>query len=243
MQKFIIDTIHDFPAVTTLLGQDARHIHKVLRLGPGDTLSLTDGCGQDYTATISAVAKDRVHLTVTATVASTTEAPVQITLCSGMLKDKKMDMVIKHTTQLGIHRWIPFYCDRSVPKPNEKQTQKRLQRWETIARESLKQCRRSRVPQILEPVRFEKVFTQTQHHDVKIAFWENADLQLNALKPKHTPKTIVLLIGPEGGFSTEEIQTATANGFFACLLGPRILRAETASISTCALVQHLFGDL
>ncbi|NOX33231.1 MAG: 16S rRNA (uracil(1498)-N(3))-methyltransferase [Deltaproteobacteria bacterium] len=243
MQKFIIPKIDPIPSKVCISGQDARHISRVLRLTTGDQINITNGQGKDYTAAITAVSNGHVEINITKEYDSETEPPINITLCSGMLKDKKMDFVIKHVTQLGICRWVPFFCQRSIPSPDVKRMEKRSQRWETIAKESLKQCGRARVPEILKPLSFEKLLDHFADNDLKIAFWEKATQRLDTLKKDHSKLKIVILIGPEGGFSKEEIRLAKKKGFSSYSLGPRILRAETASISSCTLIQHILGDI
>jgi len=243
MQKFIIPDIDTIPSRAHIHGQDAKHISKVLRLAKGDRIDITNGLGKDYTAIIASISPDTIGIDIIEDHEALTESPVKIVLCSGMLKDKKMDLVIKHITQLGIYEWIPFYCERSIPTPDEKRIKKRHQRWETIARESLKQCRRSRLPKISTPLSFKELLTLSEPYDLKIAFWEKATQRLDTLKKTASNKKILMLIGPEGGFSENEIKQSMAKGFLSYSLGPRILRAETASISSCALVQHILGDI
>ncbi len=243
MQKFILPHIDTIPCKISITGQDARHIFKVLRLKTGDSLNLTDGRGNDFKGKIIDCAPDRINLDISGSIDSTTESNLDITLCTGMLKDKKMDLVIKHVTQLGIKRWVPFYGDRSIPKYDAGRLKKKMTRWNSIARESLKQCQRSLVPEIFMPLSFEQAVTLSEEADLKIAFWENATTRLDHQYQSDTVKSITLLIGPEGGFSKPEISLAQSNGFDALSLGPRILRAETAAISSCTLMQYLFGDI
>ena len=243
MQKFIIPKINVAPSKANIQGQDAKHISKVLRLNKGDHIEITNGEGKDFKAIITLISPGNIELDIIDEYDSLTESPIDITLCSGMLKDKKMDMVIKHLTQLGIQKWIPFFCERSIPTPDTKRIKKRLKRWEVIARESLKQCRRSRLPQISMPMSFEKLLKDSANYDLKIAFWEKATQRLDTLKKDHSNLNIIILLGPEGGFSKTEMIMAKEKGFLSYSLGPRILRAETASISSCTLIQHILGDI
>lgn len=242
-QKFLIPEIDSLPGEAMILDQDARHMAKVLRLTPGSNINVCDGNGNDYLAEIVTITPQKVTIKVTQKFKSLTEPILDITLCCGMLKDKKMDFIIKHCTALGITRWIPFFSERSVPIPQQKRVEKRLQRWQTISNETLKQCRRSRIVNISSPILFEQTLIETANSDLKIAFWEKTDKPLALLKKTDHIKSITLLIGPEGGFSKSEIQAAEKKGFSAWSLGPRILRAETAAISSCAIVQHLLGDM
>lgn len=243
MQKFIVSKIDSIPATIAIKGQDAKHIYKVLRLKPGNPIWITDGDGTDYKALIACVAPERIDIDISEAYPSTTESPVEIILCSGMLKDKKMDLVIKHVTQLGIHTWMPFFCERSVPTPDKKRIEKRHQRWEIIAKESLKQCRRSRLPRIVKPINFDVLLQRPDANDLKITFWEKATRKLDTLRQAPPATRVFILIGPEGGFSETEMDMAKEKGFSPYSLGPRILRAETAAISSCTLIQHIFGDI
>lgn len=242
-QKFIVPDIKTLPAKVTIQGQDARHIRKVLRLNPDDLIHITDGRGKDYNAQIISISKDSVLINVISKIESAVESPLEITLCSGILKDKKMDFIIKHVTQLGIHRWIPFFCEHAVPIPDAKKMKTRVQRWETIAKESLKQCRRSLLPEIMEPMSFENLLELSDTCELKIIFSEKSAQKLETLKTFSPVKNIIVLIGPEGGFSQNEIQSAQAKGFTSYLMGPRIMRAETAAICATTLVQHILGDI
>jgi len=242
-QKFIIAPSELLPFKTAITGQDARHITKVLRLGKDQTLRVTDGRGNDYTAVILSTSTSAVEVEIIQKNFCKTESPLTVTLCCGMLKDKKMDFIIKHATTLGINQWIPFFCERSIPLPGKKRLAGRHQRWETISKESLKQCRRSRLVDISMPVSFSEALQKAKDHDLNIAFWEKAGMPLKNLPPSNPVTSVMILIGPEGGFSEKEIRTARDHGFLSCSLGPRILRAETAAISSCTLIQHLLGDI
>ncbi len=243
MQKFLIphESIDNEKAF--IKGQDAKHIHKVLRLKPGNPVLLTNGKGMDYKGEIISAGPDLIEVCLTGKHPSTTESKLLITVCCGMLKDKKMDLVIKHLTQLGIVEWIPFFCERAIPTPDSKRLQKRTQRWDTIAKESIKQCQRSCTVSIPGPKTFQEILTLSDSFNQKIAFWEKSSHPLTQLPPTPSDSRIILLIGPEGGFTDKEISLARAKGFKAYTLGPRILRAETAAICATTLIQHLLGDI
>lgn len=243
MQKFIIPEITELPSKGCITGQDAKHIFKVLRKKRGDNIAITDGNGKDYNSIILNATPESIEIKIIEESDSITESFIDITLGSGMLKDKKMDFVLKHITQLGVKKWIPFFCERSIPSPNIIKMEKRKKRWESIAKESLKQCNRSCLPEISEPLNFETLIKQSENHDLKIAFWEKSGQKIKTLQNSVSPKKIIILIGPEGGFSKKEILMAREKGFLSYSLGPRILRAETASIASCTLIQHLFGDM
>ena len=243
MQKFILppESIDNQTAV--IKGQDASHIYKVLRLKPKDPIHLTNGEGMDYDGHVLTAGPDVVEVCLTGEHPSTTESSLHLTVCCGMLKDKKMDMVIKHLTQLGVVEWIPFFCERSIPTPDSNRLLKRVHRWQTIASESIKQSRRSCLVSIPEPKKFQDILELSDSFDPKIAFWEKSSRPLAQLPTAPSNSRVILLIGPEGGFTDQEIHLAREKGFKAYSLGPRILRAETAAICAATLIQHLLGDI
>ena len=127
-----------------ITGSDAGHICRVLRLSVGDAVELFDGTGNGYRARIVSASPRRVRFRIEETFALLCESSVHITLAQGMLKDRKMDDLIRQLTELGIDCWVPFYAARSVPVPGKKGLGTRLERWEKIALEAVKQCRRCR---------------------------------------------------------------------------------------------------
>lgn len=155
-----------------------------------------------------------------------------------------MDTLIRQLTELGIDRWVPFYAARSVPAPSQKGLGKRIDRWEKIAIEAVKQCRRGRLPQIRPAGNFNQLLEVSDAYDLKIMFWEDTPqaFSIPATVP-HTPKQVLLVVGPEGGFEIDEVRQARAHGFLTTGLGPRILRAETATLAALTLVQYGFGDM
>jgi 16S rRNA (uracil1498-N3)-methyltransferase len=230
----------------TLRGSDARHIKKVLRLQPGDGIGLFDGSGTAYTARIDNFAPDGIVVEVLTRTSAVTDSPVQIIIAQAFLKDKKMDGLARQLTELGAAKWIPFFAERSVPNPDPRRLAGRLERWQKISREALKQCKRGRL-MVIEPVgTLQEVLLQARSCGVKILFWENQPQPLNrqeAIPQGACPEGIFAILGPEGGFSPAEVEAAVAEGFLTAGLGPRILRAETAAIAAAALLQFLFGDL
>jgi len=243
MQKFILppECIDNQTAV--IKGQDAKHIYKVLRLKSNDPIHLTNGEGTDYDGHVLSAGPGKVEVSLTGEHPSTTESSLLLTVCCGMLKDKKMDLVIKHLTQLGIVEWIPFFCERSIPTPDSNRLLKRANRWHTIAKESIKQCQRSCLVTITEPKKFQDLLEHSDSFQQKIAFWEKSNYPLTQLPPAPSNNRAIILIGPEGGFTDTEISLAREKGFKAYSLGPRILRAETAAICATTLIQHLLGDI
>jgi 16S rRNA (uracil1498-N3)-methyltransferase len=225
-------------------GSDAVHICRVLRLSAGDAVELFDGIGNGYRARIMSASPKRVLFHIEAAYPLRAESSVHITLAQGVLKDRKLDDLIRGLTELGIDRWMPFYAARSIPVPAKKGTQKRLDRWEKIALEAVKQCRRGRVPRIAPADDFEAMLAMSAESDLKIIFWEGAPRAFDVPRTiSPNPKKITVAVGPEGGFDPAEVQRAHEHGFLTAGLGPRILKAETAALAACTLVQYRFGDM
>lgn len=219
-------------------------MNKVLRLRPGMLVGLSDGCGMQGEARIQAMTRERVSLEVLRRYPSPREPAGELVVAQAMLKDQKMDLLLRQLTELGMTGWRPFMSARSIPQPDERRQATRSARWERIAREAVKQCRRGRVPALAPVVRFSDILGD-MNFDVRILFWEGARQSLPAT-PEGIPRgarRALVVVGPEGGFSEEEAAAAEKNGFRLATLGPRILRAETAAVVACALAQHLYGDL
>ncbi len=244
MRRFFLSSekIHlDEPEIE---GQDARHIRMVLRLGPGDSIVVFDGTGAEYAARIVSVDNRRVRIALLERLVSASESPIEITLAQGYLKDKKMDELVRRTTELGVARWIPFIARRSVPQPDAKRSRARLERWRKISLEAVKQCRRSRPMTIEQTLSFEQALVQSDSCDLKLFFWEERGQGLMACaKSRKKPRSVFVMVGPEGGFESAEHDSAQHEGFQTVNLGPRILRAETAALAATVLTQYLFGDL
>jgi 16S rRNA (uracil1498-N3)-methyltransferase len=246
MRYFFIEPAALQKPVVAIEGSEVRHIKNVVRLKPGDKIRVFDGEGFEYDASIDRFCADRVEIKIGRKFPGTKESPVQIAVAQALLKEKKMDRLLRHLCELGVTRWIPFICERSVPTPGQKRLSARAQRWNKIVKESCKQCQRSKLPEIINTLTFEDILEYGQSCDLKIVFYENESATLKSLKapnPPATPRKILLILGPEGGFSDQEIENARAAGCVVAGLGSRILRAETAAIAACTLMQFLYGDM
>ena len=242
MRRFYIEPAEILNQHPQITGNDVRHMRKVLRHEPGDQVLLIDGSGFEYPAVIETISKDTATFLIIEKKQADTASPLELVVAQGFLKDKKMDTIIRHLTELGLSRWIPLISDRSVARPDENRVAERMRRWENIAIESLKQCGLSKLPVISPLMTFEELVNSPEDYDGKIICWEEEKVPLAGLHPGK-PQKILLVIGPEGGFSPEEIKYSQPADFKSISLGPRILRAETAAIAACTLVQYLYGDM
>jgi 16S rRNA (uracil1498-N3)-methyltransferase len=246
MKSFFIDSSLLAKPLVTIKGTEAHHIRNVLRLRPGDSLKLFDGAGFEYEAVIIAMAAKKLDVEIRRKVRAVKNHKVEVIVAQAFLKATKMDDLVRKLSELGVDRWIPFLSHRSIPRPDEKRLAVRIQRWKRIAIEAAKQCRRVDSTKIGPALSFEDVLAFSDSCDLKIVFWEDESSPLRrdiGLNRESQLKRIIIMLGPEGGFTESEIEKAENFGFVTAGLGPRILRAETATLAACTLVQYLFGDM
>lgn len=244
MRRFLVNPCNITGNKALITGKDARHIRKVLRMNVGDVIQLIDGNGQEYVAQIKAVDVDGVQAVILKENHHHQNSQATIVVAQSFLKEKKMDELIRPMTELGVSKWIPFFSERSIPRPDTTRLNHRLNRWKTIANESLKQCRRNIAIEIENPVSFQETLKIGATFDVKILFWEKENLPISRIKNDYPfARSIFIMLGPEGGFSETEAEAAKSSGFIIASLGPRILKSETATIAACAIIQFLYGDM
>jgi 16S rRNA (uracil1498-N3)-methyltransferase len=225
-------------------GAEAHHARSVVRLGTGDAVVIFDGRGNEYSAVIESMDADRILLSLEARQHSENTSIFDLCLAQGYLKDKKMDFLIRHLVELGVSRWLPFWAKRSVPSPDERRLKARIGRWQTIAQEALKQSQRNQSITIDAPVSFEDALQSARAYDLKLMCWEETRSAFApSVEQASKPTRIFIMIGPEGGFEKSEADMALEHGFQVMGLGPRVLRAETAALAACSLIQYLYGDM
>jgi len=226
----------------SIIDEKARYLISVLRCRKGDDLIIFDGEGNCYRTTILKADRREVIADVIEKFSCDTESHINITLVQGLLKGEKMDMVIQKTTELGVKKIIPVITERSQLRETRK-----VARWRKIAEEASRQSGRSVIPIIREPVEFNNIFAthasrETLHGFI---FYEEDGMKLSEAVSSFVsrPSSLSVVIGPEGGFTKEEVTIAKERGLLITSLGKRILRAETAAISAMTLVQYLLGDI
>jgi 16S rRNA (uracil1498-N3)-methyltransferase len=225
-----------------LQSREARYILAVLRLGPGDEVTVFDGAGNEYRTELTEDDEKGIYLAIQERLRPERESPLQITLGQALLKGERMKFVIQKATELGVNRIIPLVTSRTIPLVEGERESLRRERWQRIAQEAAKQSGRAMVPEI-EAVH-ELADFLSQAAGARIMLWEGEPTPLREVAKKiDADAGITLLIGPEGGFSEEEVTAAQARGFLVAGLGQRVLRAETATLSVLTIMQHLFGDL
>jgi 16S rRNA (uracil1498-N3)-methyltransferase len=245
MRRFFFDPADRKGEIVLLPPDESKHVTKVLRLGEGSEIELLDGSGVMYAGHITAIGK-RVAVQLTKT-----ERPGEngksLTVLQGVLKGEKMDMVVQKCTELGVENILPFHSVRCQGKLNASAALKKHGRWERIALAACKQSLRVKLMSIEIPVTLDQALAlqeKTGHSSVKLLFWEEEDaVSLDAVKEIETAESITIAIGPEGGFTQEEVDGARALGWQTVSLGKLILRAETAALTAVSLTQFLCGNL
>ena len=238
-RRFHAPTSSFTQTTVTLTADEARHLRDVLRLKAGDEVYVFDGHGREFRCTIVTTTRDTAELKIESEVApAKPESQLQLNLCVALLKGDKFDLVVQKATELGVTKITPLltrYAD--IHLRDESDATKRVARWQRIALEAAKQSGRAFVPEISLPVTFGAALATD---DLALMFSERDGNSFDGLPPA---TTITALVGSEGGWSDEEIESARARNFQVITLGGRVLRAETAAITICALLQHRFGDL
>lgn len=223
-----------------LRGEVFHHLRTVLRSKPGAELTLLDGHGQCCLVSLTVLHKQEAEARVIRRWQQN-ERGVPITLIQALPKGDKFDLVLQKGTELGITVFQPVETRHAVLTLQGERRDKRMQRWQKIIREAARQSRRSRLPEIRPLTSLSETLGESTH-DLKLVLWEAGARPLAEALPKTPPDGVRLLVGPEGGFSDEEIREMTQAGFQAVHLGPRILRTETAGLAATPILQYLYGD-
>jgi 16S rRNA (uracil1498-N3)-methyltransferase len=223
----------------------ARHAVRVLRLMPGAALTLFDGEGGEYAATIAGIVRERVTVDIGAWRAVEREAPLSITLAQALQAADKMDFTLQKAVELGVTVFQPLASRRSVVRLSGDREEKRLAHWRGVALAAAEQCGRNRLTTVAPLLPLERWLADVGRpaDGLKLMFLPDAEQALAAAWPAGAPPLAVqVLIGAEGGLDPGEIAAARAAGFLAVRLGPRILRTETAGLAALAAIQTLWGD-
>ncbi len=227
-----------------ITGSDANHIRRVIRLRPGDEIELFDGTGKIYTAQIVALASKKVLVSIIKEWSAKTESSLELAVAQALLKEKKMDRLVRQLTELGISRWVPFASQRTIPTPNPDAWQYESHVGRRSPASLSNNAGEAIMPQVDGLMSFQEILEMGACFDMAVIFWENEKkcLEKAFLDVQKSP-SLLAVFGPEGGFTEQEISMARAAGFITASLGPRILRAETAAIAGSTLLQYLFGDM
>ena len=216
----------------------SRHISKVLRMQLGRTLTLFNGLGGEYSASITLTGKKVVEVAIAEFSEDNRQSPLKVELAIALSKGDRFDFVLQKATELGVSKIIPLLTNNSNIKLSPERMDKKLNSWQQVLISACEQCQLNIVPKLLNPMKFEDWLGQCKS-DLKLVLHHRSE---QSLKNLAKPQNLTLLIGPEGGLSQIEIELAQQHNFQALTLGPRVLRTETAPIAALTLAQYLWGD-
>ena len=241
MSRFFTDASNigdEFISITDK--QDIKHLSKVLRLKAGDSVDISDSCEWEYRAVIDEISEDEVILKIIDKQKFAREPEIQVTLFQGIPKAGKMETIIQKCVELGVHAVVPVFMDRTVvvEKGN---FGKKLDRWQKISDEAVKQCKRGMIPEIMDQRKFRQALEDLKTYDLILFPYENETGYsikdcLRGLNEK--PQTVAIIIGPEGGFSDSEAEALDEIGAERVTLGKTILRTETAGMAALAMTMY-----
>ena len=235
-------------SIIALSGDETHHLTHVLRMTPPDQAFVFDGCGCEYRCSFSGVKDNRAQLEVVELLSDVVESPVEITLAQALAKSEKFDLVIQKATELGVGRVVPLVTRYADVRLDDQQTARRIERWRRISLEAVKQCGRRKLVEITAPRTLLEFLgvggLASWTHQTLLLFSERGGVAItDALAGMSNPHAVVAMVGPEGGWSDDELALLNEAGSKAVTLGPRVLRTETAAIVALTLIQHAIGDL
>ena len=239
MPRFFCDTIWEDTAVIT--GADSRHISRVLRMKPGDILTLSDGKGYDYQCEIGECQPEKVLIRILSKEKNQTEPDVEITLYQALPKGDKLDFIVQKAVELGVFRVVPILTKRCVARTDSAGFIKKRERLTRIAIEAAKQCGRGIIPEVSNILNFDEALAQ-MGDEPSVVFYEGGGRRLTEFLPPDL-KSVSVFVGSEGGFEEEEIIALEEKGVCRATLGRRILRCETAPLAALTLLLHLTGEM
>ncbi len=230
-----------------LSGDEHHHLRDVVRIKPGERVWLIDESGKSYTARVDQIKKNQTRLAILDT-KEKTEPRVKVTLAQALIKARNFELILQKATEFGISEFLPVVTSRSLVKIDDK-LENKMARWTKITREAAKQSGVYRIPLILQPKAIKEVVGERK--DVrKIFLNESGGTPMrHVLMPdttkewsEHYPSSVLVLIGPEGGWTEAEEEDIVGQGFEAISLGSQILRAETAAIGSLAMIDHFWNQ-
>lgn len=238
MPRFFTDAIQGNQAL--ILGPDARHLSKVLRIRPGEELTVCDGRGTDYRCRVVQAEEEAVRLEICSSGPNETEPRLSVTLYQALPKGDKLEWILQKAVELGAARIVPVQTRYCVAKLTQKEYEKKRPRYERIVLEAAKQCGRGIIPEVGDLLTLEQALAECTSR--AIVCYEGGGSPIRDLvRPED--ETLSLLIGSEGGFSPEEIHLCESAGIARATLGKRILRCETAPIAALTLVFAAAGEM
>ena len=226
---------------TRLLPEDvSMHVARVLRSRAGQLLTLFDGHGGEYDARIVDIDRRGVRVQIDMHRAIERESPLTVTLLQALARGERMDFIVQKATELGVAAIVALPGERSVVRLDAQGLARRCEHWRAVAISACEQCGRNRVPSIQVVADLASACAQSDAASLRLLLAPGAGRTLTSVVQQAS--SISLAVGPEGGFSDQELALAAHHGFQSCRLGPRVLRAETAPLAALAAIQAVAGD-
>lgn len=222
-------------------GSDVNHIKNVLRMKIGEELEISDGNNKKFLCEIASMTAEEVCAKIKQELIADTELPSKIYLFQGLPKSDKMELIVQKAVELGVYEIIPVATKRAVVKLDDKKASKKIERWQAIAESGAKQSGRNVIPEVKKVMAFKDAVQYAKSLDVLLVPYELAEgmsetkALISAIRPG---QSVGFFIGPEGGFETSEVEYAVENGAKAITLGKRILRTETAGLTTLSILMY-----
>ena len=224
-----------------ITGTDVNHIKNVLRMKSGEEVQISDGNNKKYLCEIVSMTGEEVHVALKEELTADTELPSNIYLFQGLPKSDKMELIVQKAVELGVFEIIPVATKRAVVKLDDKKAVKKVERWNGIAESAAKQSGRNIVPKVNEVMSYEEAIRYAKALDIILIPYELAEdmNQTRQVIEGITPgQSVGIFIGPEGGFDASEVEYAITQGAEAITLGKRILRTETAGLTTLSILMY-----
>ncbi len=248
MYHFFVEPSQIGEKEIVITGPDVNHIKNVIRLKPGDEISISNGTdGRDYRCGIIEITEDEVQCELRFIKEDGVELPARVYLFQGLPKGDKMELIIQKMVELGVYEIIPVAMQRCVVKLDDKKAKSKIARWQGIAEAAAKQSKRGIVPQIHSVMTYKEALAYAADMDCRLVPYEMEESLdgasgmagtkrlMEAIKPG---QSVAVFIGPEGGFDESEIQTAISQGMEPITLGKRILRTETAGMTVMSWIMY-----
>lgn len=242
MHRFFIDYSITSDQINIDDKNDVNHIKRALRVQVGEKLEICDASNEEYIVEVLSL-EESVACKVLEKRDITRESPIEIDIFQGLAKGSKMETIVQKSVELGVSNIYPLNTKRVIVKLDGKSEKKKIDRWQKIADEAAKQSKRTHIPQV-KPMLHIKNFDQVvdSYDLILLAYELESSRSLKEHLAKETKK-IAIIIGPEGGFEEEEVESIVNLGGHSVSLGPRILRTETAGLSLVAIIQYALGDI
>jgi 16S rRNA (uracil1498-N3)-methyltransferase len=218
----------------------ARHLSSALRMSVGQSIILFDGHGGEYSAALTEVKKSKVWVAVNEFSDKDLESPLKIQLAIGISRGERMDWIVQKATELGATEITPLFTERCEVKLSGERLEKKTRHWQQIAISACEQCQRNIVPIINSAAMIDQYLADPVI-GLKLVLHHRTEKRLTEMT--NSNNNIALLVGPEGGLSDREIESAIKHNFAALALGPRVLRTETAPLAAISIIQSLWGDM